>query len=257
MPVAGTRAPSAPPRGERGHEFSYENSGAGVKLASYPSPNQGARRGGARPDIVLLHYTAMPDTETVLKRLANPEAEVSAHYVISPEGGVWQMVDEAARAWHAGAGRWGGCDDVNSRSIGIEIVNTAVEPFSAPQMRSVEALVAGIMARWAVPPERVLGHSDIAPGRKIDPGPRFDWRRLALQGMAVWSEARGEAADWDRFCQDARVFGYTAEVERDVLLTAFRDRFRPGAKGALEGMDCARMADLAARYPVDAELPQV
>ncbi|MBY6152124.1 N-acetylmuramoyl-L-alanine amidase [Vannielia litorea] len=251
LPVAGIHAPSARPRAEAGHEFSAKIRRLGVKVESYPTPNQGERRDGAQPDIVLLHYTAMPDTATVLKRLANPEAEVSAHYVVSPEGGVWQMVDEAMRAWHAGAGRWGACDDVNSRSIGIEIVNAAKEPFAAPQMRSVEVLVAGIMERWRVPPERVLGHSDIAPGRKIDPGPRFDWRRLALQGLAVWSEAVGEGAGWDRFMQDARVFGYTAEVEREVLLQAFRDRFRPGVTGELDGVDCARMVDLAAQYPVD------
>ncbi|MFY0635785.1 MAG: N-acetylmuramoyl-L-alanine amidase [Vannielia sp.] len=194
----------------------------------------------------------MPDTETVLKRLATPEAEVSAHYVVSPQGEVWQMVDEELRAWHAGAGRWGGCEDVNSRSIGIEIVNAAKEPFAAPQMLSVEALVEAIMARWSVPPRRVIGHSDIAPGRKIDPGPRFDWRRLAVQGLAVWSEAQGAgAADQDRFMQDARVFGYTAEVTREVLLRAFRDRFRPGVSGELDGVDCARIADLAARFPAD------
>ncbi|QDC11648.1 N-acetylmuramoyl-L-alanine amidase [Oceanicola sp. D3] len=197
----------------------------------------------------------MPDTDLVLKRLATPEAEVSAHYVVSPAGGVWQMVDEAARAWHAGAGRWGGCVDVNSRSIGIEIVNAASEPFAAPQMRAVEALVGGIMGRWALPPERVLGHSDIAPGRKIDPGPRFDWRRLALQGLAVWSEAKEAAGAGDEaaFCQDARAFGYTADVPPDTLLAAFRSRFRPGASGPLDATDCARMADLAARYPVDPE----
>nr|WP_256471634.1 N-acetylmuramoyl-L-alanine amidase [Oceanicola sp. 502str15] len=200
----------------------------------------------------MLHYTAMSDTETVLKRLATPEAEVSAHYVVSPQGEVWQMVDEELRAWHAGAGRWGGCEDVNSRSIGIEIVNAAKEPFAAPQMRSVEALVEAIMARWGVPPCRVIGHSDIAPGRKIDPGPRFDWRRLAVQGLAVWSEAQGAgAAGWDRFMQDARVFGYTAEVTPEVLLRAFRDRFRPGVSGELDGVDCARIADLAARFPAD------
>ncbi|WP_281249223.1 N-acetylmuramoyl-L-alanine amidase [Vannielia litorea] len=220
-------------------------------MQSYPTPNQGERRGGARPDIVLLHYTAMPDTRLVLERLANPEAEVSAHYVVSPEGGVWQMVDEPLRAWHAGAGRWGSCDDINSRSIGIEIVNSAREPFAAPQMRGVETLVAGIMQRWHVPPERVLGHSDIAPGRKVDPGPRFDWRRLALQGLAVWSEAEGARADWEGFLQDAAVFGYSSEVAPEVLLQAFRDRFRPGVSGVLDGTDCARMAELAARYPAD------
>lgn len=223
-----------------------------MKVEHYPTPNQGERRGGVLPDIVLLHYTAMPETQAVLERLADPAAEVSSHYVVSPGGGVWQMVDEGLRAWHAGASRWGACEDVNSRSIGIEIVNAGREPFSAPQMAAVEGLVVGIMARWDVPPERVLGHSDVAPGRKVDPGPRFDWRRLALQGLAVWSEATGEEADWDRFLQDAEVFGYTAEVEPEVLLQSFRDRFRPGVSGDLDGVDCARMADLAARYPAEA-----
>lgn len=222
-----------------------------MQVHTHPSPNRGKRRKDALPDIVLLHYTAMTDTGAVLDWLANPRSEVSAHYVVSPAGEVWQMVEEASRAWHAGAGRWGGCEDVNSRSIGIEIVNGGLEPFAAPQMLAVETLVAGIMDRWTVPPERVIGHSDMAPGRKIDPGPRFDWRRLALQGLSVWSGAEGAVADWDRFLQDARVFGYTGAVAREVLLGAFRDRFRPGVTGGLDGTDCARMADLAARYPAE------
>ena len=222
-----------------------------MEILSHPSANCGPRRGGARPDIVLLHYTAMTDTGEVLERLCDPGAEVSSHYLVSPSGEVWQLVEEAERAWHAGAARWGGCADVNSRSIGIEIVNGGAEPFAAPAMQAVELLVAGIMERWSVPPERVLGHSDVAPGRKADPGRRFDWRRLALQGMAVWSEAeaRGEA-DAAGFLRDARLFGYTAEVESEVLLEAFRSRFRPGARGALDAVDCALVADLAARYPV-------
>ncbi|MDF1873934.1 N-acetylmuramoyl-L-alanine amidase [Vannielia sp.] len=223
-----------------------------MQIEQFPTPNMGERRDGALPDSVLLHYTAMGETRAVLEWLATPEAQVSAHYVISPEGAVWQMVPEEMRAWHAGAACWGGCVDVNSRSIGIEIVNTSVEPFAWPQMRAVETLVAAIRERWAVPVERVLGHSDVAPGRKIDPGRRFDWQALARQGLAVWSEAQGTGgADEARFMQDARAFGYRADVPFDTLLEAFRSRFRPAARGGFDATDCARMADLAARYPVD------
>jgi len=122
-----------------------------------------------------------------------------------------------------------------------------------PQMAALEALMRGIMARWSIAPERVIAHSDMAPGRKTDPGPRFDWRGLARMGLSVWSDARSDAgADWEAFLRDAARFGYpVGEAGRDVLLEAVRLRFRPYATGPLEGTDCARMADLAARFPVD------
>ena len=218
------------------------------------SPNHGPRRGGVRPDLVVLHHTAMASAEAARARLCDPEAEVSAHYLVSERGRVWQLVDETARAWHAGAGRWGDVADVNSRSIGIELANPGDHPYPAPQMLALERLVRAIMGRWQVPPERVIAHSDMAPGRKHDPGPHFDWRGLALSGLSVWSDAQGDGApDWPAFEDAAARFGYpVGDVGREVLLAAVRLRFRPRATGALSGDDCVRMADLAARFPVDA-----
>lgn len=221
----------------------------------HPSPNFGARRDGALPDMVMLHYTAMPSTRAALDWLCNPEAEVSAHYLVGRCGTVWQMVREADRAWHAGAGAWGTADDVNSRSVGIEISNDGSEPFGAPQMAAVEALLRGIMARWAIPPQRVVAHSDTAIGRKIDPGARFDWRALARQGLAVWPQPGAAPGD---FAASARRFGYVwdetgPDPDLDPVLTAFRLRFRPWARGALSDADRSAMADLAARYPVDTQ----
>ena len=216
------------------------------------SPNHGPRRGGARPDIIVIHYTAMAGPAAALDRLCDPTAQVSAHYLIAAGGDLWQLVDEEARAWHAGAGAWGGCADVNSRSIGIELDNSGQVPFAGPQMQALEEVLRGLMARWPVPPERVLAHSDIAPGRKHDPGPRFDWRRLARQGLSVWPGAgvpggRGAAELLARI-------GYTAPASAGARLAAFRSRFRPGACGPLTEADLACMADLADRYPVDGAL---
>jgi N-acetylmuramoyl-L-alanine amidase len=195
----------------------------------------------------------MVTPEAALARLCDARAGVSAHYLICERGRVWQLVDEAARAWHAGAGRWGDAGDVNSRSIGIELANRGDHPYPLPQMRALEALMRGIMARWSILPARVIAHSDMAPGRKTDPGPRFDWRGLARAGLSVWPVARGDRpADRDAFLRDAADFGYpVGDVGRAVLLAAFRLRFRPRATGPLDGADCAAMADLAARFPVD------
>lgn len=132
----------------------------------------------------MIHYTAMDSAEAALARLCDPETEVSAHYLIGADGRVWQMVDEERRAWHAGAGEWQGRGDVNSRSIGIELDNRGTHPFAEPQIAVLERLLAGIMARWDIGPDGVIGHSDSAPGRKSDPGPRFDWARLERQGLA-------------------------------------------------------------------------
>ncbi|MBL3586719.1 N-acetylmuramoyl-L-alanine amidase [Rhodovulum sulfidophilum] len=219
-----------------------------------PSPNCGARRGGARPDMVVLHFTAMTDAASALDRLCDPAAGVSAHYLIARDGRVFQLVDEAGRAWHAGAGCWGGVEDVNSRSIGIELDNPGDRPFSAPLMAALEALLPGILARWSIRPERVIGHSDMAPDRKWDPGPRFDWRRLARQGLAVWPEVRGSAGpapDETAFRKAATAFGYGAGWETGHVLDALRQRFRPWATGPLAAADMAVIADLARRFPVD------
>lgn len=198
--------------------------------------------------MVVLHYTAMDSATGARDWLCHDAAEVSAHYVVAPDGTVWQLVDEADRAWHAGAGAWGPVTDVNSRSIGIEIANSGATPFAAKQMDAVETLLAGILLRHAIPPERVIGHSDMAPGRKIDPGARFDWQRLARRGLSIWPNPQGGG----EFLENARLFGYTADVAPETLLHSFRLRFRPGATGPLDAMDRALMGDLASRWPVAA-----
>lgn len=204
------------------------------------------------PDLVVIHYTAMPSVAEARARLCDPAAEVSAHWLLAEDGSSEQLVDEGLRAWHAGAGAWGSVSDVNSRSIGIELVNPGDAPFPEPQMRALERLLGDILARWDILPERVIGHSDMAPGRKRDPGPRFDWRRLALGGLSVWPGPGGDPnAD---FMVAARAFGYP-EVAQDLLLAAFRLRFRPWAFGPEAAADRAALSDLARRFPVDGRGP--
>ncbi|WP_374636869.1 N-acetylmuramoyl-L-alanine amidase [Paracoccus sp. (in: a-proteobacteria)] len=208
-----------------------------------PSPNHGDRR-GQRPELVVIHYTGMADGASARARLCDPEAEVSAHWLIHEDGLTEALVPEDRRAWHAGAGSWQGRDDVNSRSIGIELVNPGDCPFPEPQMAALAALLGQIMARWDISPAGVIGHSDMAPGRKIDPGPRFDWQRLALQGLAVWPDRAG-AADAPLADSLTRI-GYPEDPER---LAAFRLRFRPWADGPEDATDRRIAAALAAGLP--------
>lgn len=222
-----------------------------LRVVACPSPNFGPRRGGLAPRLVVLHFTGMASPEAARARLCDPAAAVSAHWLVMPDGTALAMVDEAMRAWHAGAGSWGGLEDVNSRSIGIELANSGAEPFAAPQMAALEALLAGILARWRIPPQGVIGHADMAPARKADPGRRFDWRRLALSGLAVWPSEGAAPADPAGFSAHARAFGYP-EAAPELLLAAFRARFRPWAHGPLDAGDAGRMADLARRFPIDA-----
>lgn len=232
-----------------------------MRILAHPSPNHGPRRGGARPDLIVLHHTAMASAEDALARLCDPAAEVSAHYLITEQGDVLRLVDEARRAWHAGAGAWGRATDVNSRSIGVELASPGDRPHAAAQMDALGALLSEVRRRWATPPERVIGHACMAPGRKHDPGARFDWRRLALEGHAVWiapSREAGGSADAAAFARAARLFGYPAPgdaVWSEALIAvadAFRLRFRPGeALGAPPGAAAQRQIEaLATRWPV-------
>jgi N-acetylmuramoyl-L-alanine amidase len=190
----------------------------------------------------------MADCAAAQRVLCTAEREVSAHYLIRRDGHVVALVDETMRAWHAGAGTWRGQDDVNSRSIGIELDNDGASPFAAALMDALDQLLPGILSRWSIPPQGVIGHSCMAPGRKIDPGPRFDWRRLARQGLAVWPETRATApVDSQRFRADALAYGFPDLTDND-LLGATRLRFRPNAAGPLDGCDCAIMAEMAARF---------
>lgn len=223
-----------------------------VDIAQTPSPNFGKRRGGVIPDMIVLHYTAMATAGAAQRRLCDPACQVSAHYLIGPEGAVVQMVQEDQRAWHAGAGRWGACDDINSRSIGIELANDGSSPFAAAQMDALEQLMMGVMARWPIPPERVIGHSDMAPGRKSDPGARFDWQRLARQGLSVWpDENLTQDHDPGRFRDFATTIGYSETHSDTELLAAFRLRFRPWGGGPVDVTDLALAQNIACRFPVD------
>lgn len=217
-----------------------------------PSPNFGERKDGATPELIVLHYTAMENCDAACRTLCNPDNEVSAHYLIGKDGHVVQMVEENKRAWHAGAGTWQGRGDVNSRSIGIEMSNTGFVPFSAPLFDSLEILLRGIMTRWNIPASKVIAHSDFAPGRKIDPGRRFDWQRLARQGMAIWPEAQSDAqADMARFSAAATSFGYPDDVDPDTQLASFRLRFNPTATGPVTGRDVAMAESLARDFGID------
>lgn len=213
-------------------------------IRQHPSPNFGARRDGLVPQMIVLHYTGMHSTEAALDRLCDPLAEVSAHYVICPQGAVWQLVAEDKRAWHAGAGRWAGRDDINSRSIGIELVNTGTQPFPEPQMRALEALMRGIMTRYTIAPRSVIAHSDMAPERKEDPGPRFDWQRLARQGLAL--APPGVGADLP-LGPSLDAIGYPS-ASADKRLQAFRFRFHQTASGVETEADRRRAAAVSRAF---------
>jgi N-acetylmuramoyl-L-alanine amidase len=155
-----------------------------------PSPNHGERKLGAKPDMIVLHYTGMPDAEAALTKLCSPGSEVSTHYVVMEDGYIVQCVAEARRAWHAGAAVWEGESDINSCSIGIEIVNPGhsygYPDFPKRQIAAVTALCRSIFTRNRIPAWRVLGHSDVAPARKQDPGEKFPWRVLHDSGIGLW-----------------------------------------------------------------------
>ncbi|MBA4794949.1 N-acetylmuramoyl-L-alanine amidase [Phenylobacterium sp.] len=155
-----------------------------------PSPNFNERH--VPPDLIVLHYTGMATGQGALDRLRDPEAKVSSHYLVEEDGRIFSLVAEERRAWHAGVSFWKGETDVNGRSIGIEIVNPGHDlgyrPFPEAQIAAVIDLIADIRTRWMVTDARIIGHSDVAPSRKIDPGELFPWRRLAEAGHGLWVE---------------------------------------------------------------------
>lgn len=218
-----------------------------MEIIAHPSPNFGERAGGLSPSLVVLHYTAMESAKAALERLCDETTEVSSHYLISREGEIFQLVEEEHRAWHAGAGFWAGRDDVNSRSIGIELDNDGTSDFEEPLMEALEALLAQIVTSHDIEPKGIIGHSDMAPHRKSDPGRLFDWQRLAAKGLSVWPDP---ALPGD-FLRNAAAFGYPVEYGEAAILEAFRQRFRPTASGPLDAADHALMAGLAKQHPAD------
>ena len=221
-----------------------------MKIFERPSPNFDDRK--APVELLILHYTGMPTGEDAMARLCDPAAKVSAHYTVEEDGRVFAHVAEEKRAWHAGVSCWKGKDDVNSRSIGIEIVNPGHEfgyqRFPAAQIESVVVLASDILSRHGIPAAHVLGHSDVAPDRKEDPGELFPWQHLAEQGIGLWAET-GEVAGnllgehsaegAVRELQDLLAkFGYCVKVDGHYgertrkVVTAFQRHFNPGDIGS-------------------------
>ena len=202
-----------------------------MRVKSHPSPNFDDRRTAI--DMLVLHYTGMETGDAALERMCDAEASVSAHYMVREDGDVVCLVDEEKRAWHAGVSQWQGDSDLNSRSVGIEIVNGGhdwlcsdgkLPAYPAVQIDAVIELSSAIIDRWSIPQTRIVGHSDIAPRRKADPGEHFPWARLSRAGVGLWPLALG---DRDGSLESAlSSIGYDTE-DLDAATTAFQRRWRP------------------------------
>jgi N-acetylmuramoyl-L-alanine amidase len=242
-----------------------------VAAKVFPSPNHGERRDGRRPTMLILHYTGMPDEGDALQWLCNPVSQVSAHYFVFEDGRVVQMVPEARRAWHAGISFWDGETDVNSGSIGVEIANPGhpggLPPFGDEQIESVIALAKDIATRWRIAPERVLAHSDVAPGRKQDPGERFPWERLHRAGVGHWVPP-APIRDGRFFSRGDRgmpiealqamlaMYGYGLRItgafddDTETVVTAFQRHFRPErVDGVADASTITTLRNLIASRP--------
>ncbi len=234
-----------------------------MELIDAPSPNFDARL--QPPDLLVLHYTGMRTGEEALARLRDPEAKVSAHYVVEEDGRVFRLVPEERRAWHAGVSFWQGERDCNGVSIGIEIVNPGHEfgyrAFPKAQIDKVIALVSDVRTRWTIPDDRIVGHSDVAPERKQDPGELFPWKRLAKAGHGLWIEAQAAPGQPLQIGDEgvgvlALQSGLTRlgyEVDRTgrydeamaTVVTAFQRHWRPDAvHGVADGETRARLMGL-------------
>jgi N-acetylmuramoyl-L-alanine amidase len=219
---------------------------SGLEIEERPSPNH-SERIEEPVDILLLHYTGMPDDEQALAWLCNPKSKVSSHYFVHQDGRVASLVPEKSRAWHAGEARWGTSTDINSRSIGIEIANGGhpggLPDYPDAQIEALIGLCGGILSRHPIPPHRVLAHSDVSPGRKLDPGERFPWSRLATSGVGhiVDPVAIGDGRFFQKGDQGGPVealqamlalYGYGVEVTGDFdqrtedVVAAFQRHFR-------------------------------
>jgi N-acetylmuramoyl-L-alanine amidase len=232
-----------------------------MQIKDAPSPNHDERR--HKVDLLVLHYTGMETGDAALARMRDPEAKVSAHYMIREDGGIVRLVAESRRAWHAGLATWQGDDDLNSRSIGIEIVNGGhdfplpggrLPPYPDVQIAAVIALAREIAAAHAIPQTRITGHSDIAPKRKIDPGEHFPWVRLAEAGLGLWPpEETGAGCVWmggDPGGLNRQLAGIGYDIsDVPAALSAFQRRFLPDAvTGMADARTLARLAQIADAY---------
>jgi N-acetylmuramoyl-L-alanine amidase len=207
-----------------------------------PSPNYDARDQAI--SMVVLHYTGMQDAESAIRRLREPEARVSCHYLIAEDGQILRMVAEENRAWHAGLSYWRGVQAVNGCSIGIEIVNPGHEfgyrPFTEEQMAALLPLLSAMVTRYRIAPANVVGHSDVAPARKEDPGELFDWDRLARHGLAIARPTRNLVdPHWTDggFLLALERWGYDVRDAQKAVI-AFQRRFRPELLDGLIDGEC-------------------
>ncbi|CAN7374841.1 N-acetylmuramoyl-L-alanine amidase [Rhizobium sp. LjRoot258] len=218
------------------------------KASVRPSPNHGERADGRKPDMILLHYTGMPTADGALEWLCRDESQVSSHYFVSEDGEVLQLVPEERRAWHAGKSYWRGETDINSLSIGIEIANAGhpggLPEYPQEQIQALVELCRDCGQRWSIAPERVLGHSDVAPIRKVDPGEKFPWKDLHRAGVGHWVEPapiaggrffqRGDRGQPVEALQSMlSLYGYATEITGEFSdktagdVEAFQRHFRP------------------------------
>lgn len=228
-------------------------------MIDLPSPNHDERR-GAKIRYLILHYTGMKTGAAALERLCDPVAEVSSHYTVEEDGLIYQHVDEKRRAWHAGASYWQGTTDLNTHSIGIEIVNRGhdwgLPKFKPKQIHALVELCHDVMLRNDIAPEDVLAHSDIAPARKKDPGERFPWKDLALEGIGIWpvpsdeDVVRSQGMGIEQALHD---FGYDTRVKLKDNIIAFQRHFVPeifptGRAGQVNSVTRARLYALLAGH---------
>ena len=225
-----------------------------MRIVDCRSPNHDERPVGAAIDMLVLHYTGMKTADEALARLCDPQSKVSAHYTVGTDGRVFFHVPEERRAWHAGVSYWAGERNVNGRSIGIELVNPGHEfgyvPFAQAQIAALIDLAKGILARHPISPARVLGHSDVAPGRKTDPGELFPWQQLAEFGIGRWPTANHRELREAPESGLAR-YGYGlpphTDVSLDAVIAAFQRHFRPSeVSGRWDGECDAALAALLA-----------
>ena len=200
-------------------------------MSPVSSPNHNERRDVVGPDMLVLHYTGMENCDAALDRLCDPAAEVSAHYLIDEDGAQYDLVLEDRRAWHAGVSSWCGHTDINSRSIGIELVNPGHEfgyrLFPDEQISQLIKLCTGILERHEIPQRNIVGHSDIAPSRKEDPGELFPWQRLSDAGIGLWPvDLDSEPVTRDNQAHVLQEIGY-APSDVVAATRAFQRRFRP------------------------------
>lgn len=211
------------------------------------SPNFDARPSGTAVDMLVLHYTGMRTAAEAIARLCDPAAKVSAHYLIEEDGTVVRIVRESERAWHAGVAFWRGVRDVNARSIGIELVNPGHEfgyrAFPKAQMSAAVSLALGVLARHPIPARNVIGHADVAPARKQDPGEFFDWSYLARYGIGLWPAAAATGDTHDAGALLAE-FGYDT-ADEPAAIRAFQRHFRPSrVDGVADAETVGRLREL-------------